>query len=159
MVQQGRLYELKIWKKNAESGEFALVRHYLPCIKGGRAALYDKVEGKIYNSFNDDNFVAGPVLDKPLDFVEWISTDGNQWFDTHVWAKGGLRSEVDVGVRDCVGEHCILGARRGDNRYFPAYNCESRFRYAYGSMPAKDDTTAPASAPPRPDPAGELLPM
>ena len=138
---QGRLYELKIWKKDAEAGEFDLVRHYLPCSKGGRAALYDKVEGKIYYSFTDDNFVAGPVLDKPLDFVEWISTDGNQWFDTHVWAKGGLRSEVDIGVRDYVGEHCILGARRGDNRYFPAYNCESRFRYAYGSMPAKDDTT------------------
>lgn len=139
---QGKLYELKIWKKNAESGELDLVRHYLPCAKGGRAGLYDKVEGKIYYSSSDDNFVAGPVLDKPLDFVEWISTDGNQWFDTHVWAKGGLGSEVDVGVRDDAGEHCILGARSGDNRYFPAYNCESRFRYAYGTMPAKDDTTA-----------------
>ena len=139
---QGKLYELKIWKKNAQSGELDLIRHYLPCIKDGRAGLYDKVEGKIYYSSSADNLVAGPVLDKPLDFVEWISTDGNQWFDTHVWAKGGLRSEVDVGVRDDAGEHCILGARSGDNRYFPAYNCESRFRYAYGSMPAKDDTTA-----------------
>ena len=139
---EGRLYELKIWKKNAASGEFDLLRHYLPCIKGGRAGLYDKVEGKIYYSSSDSNFVAGPVLDKPLDFVEWISTDGNQWFDTHVWGKGGLKSEVDVGVRDYAGEHCILGTRRGDNRYFPAYNYESLFRYAYGSMPAKDDTTA-----------------
>ena len=45
---QGRLYEMKIWKNNLESGELDLIRHYLPCIKGGRAGLYDEVEGKIY---------------------------------------------------------------------------------------------------------------
>lgn len=103
---KGRLYELKIWKKNAESGEFALVRHYLPCIKGGRAALYDKVEGKIYYSFNDDNFVAGPVLDKPLDFVEWISTDGYQ--SVAVSADGGAPVELHKDGRACLaGENVV----------------------------------------------------
>ncbi len=62
---QGKLYELKIWKKNAESGELDLVRHYLPCAKGGRAGLYDEVEGKIYYSFSDDNFIAGAVTNAP----------------------------------------------------------------------------------------------
>ena len=139
---KGKLYELKIWKKNAQSGELDLIRHYLPCIKGGRAGLYDKVEGKIYYSFSDDNFVAGPVLDKPLDFVKWVWTDGKQWFDTRVWGKSGLKSEVDVSVREYSGDHCILGTRRGNNRYYPAYNYESQFRYAYGTMPSKGNTTA-----------------
>ena len=138
---KGKLYELKIWKKNAQSGELDLIRHYLPCIKGGRAGLYDKVEGKIYYSLTGDNFVAGPVLDKPLDFVKWVWTNGKQWFDTRVWGKSGLKSEVEVSVREYSGDHCILGTRRGNNRYYPAYNYEGQFRYAYGTMPAKTNTT------------------
>ena len=138
---KGKLYELKIWKKNAETGELDLIRHYLPCIKGGRAGLYDKVEGKIYYSFSDNNFVAGPVLDKPLDFVKWIWGNGKQWFDTRVWGKGGLKSEVDVGIREYSGDHAILSCRgtTGDKRLYMAYHHESAFRYAYGKLPAKAD--------------------
>ena len=139
---KGKLYELKIWKKNAETGELGLIRHYLPCIKGGRAGLYDKVNGTISYSFSSTAFVAGPVLDKPLDFVKWVWTNGNQWFDTLVWGKSGLKSEVDVSVREYSGDHCILGTRRSNNRYYPAYSYEKRFRYAYGTMPLTGNTTA-----------------
>ncbi len=136
---KGKLYELKIWKKNAQSGELDLIRHYLPCIKDGRAGLYDKVEGKICYSSNENNFVAGPVLDKPLDFVKWVWANGTQWFDTLVWGKSGLKSEIDISMRQYEGDHCILGARRdsGNTRLYPAYNYESQFRYAYGTMPGK----------------------
>ena len=140
---KGKLYELKIWKKNAQSGELDLIRHYLPCIKGGRAGLYDKVNGTISYSFKSgSDFVAGPVLDKPLDFVKWVWGNGKQWFDTLVWGKSGLKSEVDISVREYEGDHCILGTRRNNNRYYPAYNYEKRFRYAYGTMPLKSDTNA-----------------
>jgi len=139
---KGKLYELKIWKKDAQSGELDLIRHYLPCIKGGRAGLYDKVHGSISYSFSTTPFVAGPVLDKPLDFVKWVWTNGKQWFDSRVWGKSGLKSEVDVSVREYEGDRCILGTRRGNNRYYPAYNYQSAFRYAYGTMPNKGDTTS-----------------
>ena len=64
---QGKLYELKIWKNNLESGELDLIRHYLPCKKGRRAGLYDKVHGTIsfsYSNEDDSNedFIAGPEL-------------------------------------------------------------------------------------------------
>ena len=64
---QGKLYELKVWKNNLESGELDLIRHYLPCKKGRRAGLYDKVHGTISFSYsNEDNsnkdFIAGPEL-------------------------------------------------------------------------------------------------
>ncbi|MBP3866861.1 MAG: hypothetical protein J6D25_03520, partial [Eggerthellaceae bacterium] len=59
---QGKLYELKIWKNNLESGELDLIRHYLPCKKGHRAGLYDKVHGTISYSYSDENFIAGPEL-------------------------------------------------------------------------------------------------
>ena len=138
---EGKLYELKIWKKNAETGELDLIRHYLPCIKGGRAGLYDKVHGTISYSYGDSAFVAGPVLDKPLDFVKWIWGNGRQWFDTRVWGKGGLKSEVDVGIREYSGDHAILSCRgtTGDMRFYMAYHYESAFRYAYGKLPEKAD--------------------
>ena len=142
---KGKLYELKIFRKTGEiagTNTFDLIRHYLPCIKNGRAGLYDKVNGTISYSFKSgSDFVAGPVLDKPLDFVKWVWTDGNQWFDTCVWGKSGLKSEVDISVREYEGDHCILGVRQGNNRIYPAYNYEKQFRYAWGGMPLKGDTT------------------
>ena len=133
-----KLYELKILKKNG-SGGFDLLRHYLPCIKNGRAGLYDKVHGTISYSFSSAEFVDGPVLDKPLDFVKWIWSNGKQYFNTWVWGKGGLRSEVDVGVSQYEGDRCILGCRgsSGDTRLYMAYHYESAFRYAYGKLPSK----------------------
>ena len=140
---KGKLYEMKIFKKKTGEGEggFDLIRHYLPCVKGGRAGLYDKVNGTISYSFGSADFVAGPVLDKPLDYVKWVWTNGNQWFDTWVWGKSGLRSEVDLSIRQYSGDHCILGTRRVNNRYYPIYNYESALRYAYGAMPSTNNTT------------------
>ena len=138
---KGKLYELKIWKKNAQSGELDLIRHYLPCIKGGRAGLYDKVHGTISYSFSTTPFVAGPVLDKPLDYVKWIWGNGNQWFDTRVWGRSGIKSEIDISVREYSGDHCILGVRQGNNRIYPAYQYEKQFRYAWGTMPSVGNTT------------------
>ena len=137
---KAKLYELKIMKKNG-SGGFDLIRHYLPCIKNGRAGLYDKMNGTISYSFTSTELVAGPVLDKPLDFVKWIWSDGYQWFNTWVWGKGGLKSEVDVGVSQYTGDRCILGCRGdgGDTRLYMAYHYESAFRYAYGTLPTKSN--------------------
>jgi hypothetical protein len=45
-------------------------------------------------------------------------------------------------MREYSGDHCILGTRRVNNRYYPAYNYESAFRYAYGTMPTKANTTS-----------------
>ena len=70
--------------------------------------------------------------------MKWVWGNGNQYFDTRVWGKGGLKSEIDISVREYIGDNCILGARRdGDTRVYLAYNWESQFRYAYGTMPGK----------------------
>ena len=138
---QGKLYEMKIFRKNATTGEFDLLRHYIPCIKNGRAGLYDKANGTISYSDGSDEFNAGPVLDKPLDFVKWIWSDGRQWFDTRVWGRSGIKSEIDLSVREYSGDHCILGVRQGNNRIYPAYQYEKQFRYAWGTMPSAGNTT------------------
>ena len=139
---RGKLYEMKIFKKDATTDEFDLIRHYIPCIKDGRAGLYDKVNRTISYSFkNGSNFIAGPVLDKPLDYVKWVWTNGKQWFDTRVWGRSGIKSEIDISVREYSGDHCILGVRQGNNRIYPAYNFEKQFRYAWGTMPSAGNTT------------------
>ena len=121
---QGKLYELKIWKKNAESGELDLVRHYLPCAKGGRAGLYDEVEGKIYYSFSDDNFIAGAVTNAP----SLTDPEGNAITNPDVldWIEhyGATQEDIDaLGTNDRFGELFLLDLD-------PTKNCEAELRIA-----------------------------
>lgn len=145
------LYELKIFMKNAETGKFNLIRHYLPCLKDGRAALYEKVEGKIYFSNSGHDLLAGPELPRPVEMVEWVQSDGKDpqyhWLDTQVYAKSGLRSEVDFIHKDdnqIAGktdiDRCVLGARKtnsgseADSRFYMAYFYQGAFCYGYRKL-------------------------
>ena len=145
------LYELKMFMKNAETGKFDLIRHYLPCKKNGRAALYEKVEGKIYFSNSGHDLLAGPELPRPVEMVEWVQSDGKDpqyhWLDTWVYAKSGLRSEVDFIHKDdnqisgnTAIDRCVLGARKTnsgsevDSRFYMAYFYQGAFCYGYKSL-------------------------
>ena len=81
---QGKLYELKIWKNNLESGELDLIRHYLPCKKGRRAGLYDKVHGTISFSYSNEDFIAGPELVAVPAYLE--GADGQMKAKYNAWA-------------------------------------------------------------------------
>lgn len=149
------LYELKIFMKNAETGKFNLIRHYLPCLKNGRAALYEKVEGKIYFSNSGHDLLAGPELPRPVEMVEWVQSDGKDpqyhWLDTWVYAKSGLRSEVDFIHKDdnqvsggTAIDRCVLGARKtnsgseADSRFYMAYFYNGAFCYGYRTLYSTD---------------------
>ena len=136
------LYELKIMKKNG-SGGFDVVRHYLPCLKNGRAALYDKANGKICFSDSGTDFVAGNVLPTPSELVEWIESlnaasgdgTGSYIIDTRVYAKSGIKSAVDCMIRSgFTTDQAILACRwagGSDTRFFLAYFYNSYFGYGY----------------------------
>ena len=148
-MSNGSLYGLKMFKKNDETGKLDLIRHYLPCLKNGRAALYEKVEGKIYFSNSTKDFVAGPELPRPAEMVEWVQSNNKdyQFLDTGVYAKSGLRSEVDFIHRDAnqVSGHtdvdrCVLGARTANSgaaaasRYYLTYFYQGVFCYGYRNL-------------------------
>ena len=121
---QGKLYELKIWKKNAESGELDLVRHYLPCIKGGRVGLYDKVRHTISYSYSDDNFIAGAVTNAP----SLTDPEGNAITNPAVldWIEhyGATQEDIDaLGTNDRFDELFLLDLD-------PTKNCEAELRIA-----------------------------
>lgn len=141
----GKLYECKIFRKNGETGDFDLLRHYLPCIKDGRAGLYDKANGKIYYSDGNDDFVAGTEQPRPAALVEWIEADGTtsssvaqQYVDTGVWGKLGLRSAVDVMLLESSGDHAVLAARGSGSstnyRLYMAYHYNEYFCYGDGKL-------------------------
>ena len=142
---KGKLYELKIFKKDATTGELELIRHYLPCRKNGRAALYDKANGIIYFSDGDDDFSDGPEIVRPAALVEWVEADGSmsssvaqQYVDTGVWGRLGLRSAVDFTLFEDSGDHAILAARGTGNstdfRLYMAYHYSKYFCYGDGKL-------------------------
>ena len=114
---QGRLYELKIWKKNLESGELDLIRHYLPCIKGGRAGLYDEVHGTISYSYTTDNFIAGPVISDEPTFI--TTREGLAAISDNLAGSYVLGAEIDLGGADWtpIGNVSapFTGTPRGNN--------------------------------------------
>ncbi len=139
-----RLYECKIFKKNATTGKLELLRHLLPARKNGHVGLYDKANDFFYYDANNE-FVAGDVLDKPMALVESLTSDGAndtyQCFNTWVWGKSGLRSEVDFSPLYPTGDRGILACREtsGDTRFFMAYHYETAFRFATGKLHSKTD--------------------
>ncbi len=134
---RGRLYGLKIFKKNAGTGKFDLIRHYLPCMKNSRAALYDAVEGKIYFSDTATDFAGGEVLPEPCEYVAWIEskTTANYYIDTGIRGRSGIKSEIDCSIRsNFSGDQAILACRTSSGtatRFFPAYFYGSYFGYGY----------------------------
>lgn len=148
---RGKLYECKIFRKNAATGEFELLRHYLPAMKNGHIGLYDKANNMFYYDAANE-LVAGAELPRPAAFVEWVEADGSasssvaqQYVDTGVWGKLGLRSSVDVTLLESSGDHAILAARGSGSstnyRLYMAYHNSGYFCYGDGQLrqPKTDD--------------------
>lgn len=141
---RGKLYECKIFKKNDATGKFDLLRHFLPAKKGTHVGLYDKANGDFYYD-SEHEFLPGNELDRPLALVESLTSDGAndtyQCFNTWVWGKSGLKSEVDFSPLYPSGDRGILACREtsGDTRFFMAYHYETAFRFSTGKLPAKTD--------------------
>lgn len=136
---KGRLYELRLFRKDATTGELELLRHYLPCLKYGRAGLYDKVNGTISFSQGTADFVAGPTLAGPGEMVAWVESDGAKIsIDTRVVGKIGLRSSVDATLLESTGDHALLAARGAGSstnyRLYMAYHYNGSFCYGDGPL-------------------------
>lgn len=138
-----KLYECKIFKKNSATDDMELQRHFLPARKDGHTGLYDKANNMFYYDAANE-LVAGAELSRPAAFVEWIEADGTtsssvaqQYVDTGVWGKLGLKSVVDVTLLESDGDHAILAARAkstGNGRLYMAYHYNGYFCYGDGML-------------------------
>ena len=64
---------LKIWQVPDGGSEYVLVRDFKPCLKNGKAALFDAAHDKIYYSKSGVDLAAGPRVDDAIGLVHRYS--------------------------------------------------------------------------------------
>ena len=123
---KARCYGLKI-EQTDSNGDYLLVRDFRPCIKDGRAGLYDKVSNMVYFSRGTKDFSAegARVLsargayDK---FLEYVESDGTQYIDTGVIGRDGTKAQMTLEwtrtpPTSTTCDWCFLGSY-GDGKMF-----------------------------------------
>lgn len=141
---RSRVYELKIW----QDGE--LVRDFRPCMKNGRAGLYDAVGDKVYYTVLPlPDSCIGPAKDadalRPTHLVEFLETDGRHWLDTGITGRSGTVAEFDMAWLDVGGDVGFFGSSRareegegnsadGPLRFYPWHNARKVFSYGCKSF-------------------------
>ena len=90
-----KLYSMKIWQTD-DGGAYKLVRDYVPCKKNGEAGLYDKVTKSIFYSRGTKPFIAGALPGYPDEILDFVESDGNQYIDTGVEGRRGVKAMMDV---------------------------------------------------------------
>ena len=108
-----RCFDLKIWQDGA------LVRDFRPCVKDGRAGLYDEVSGWIF-------FARGGALaypnERPDLYVDWANATGSSYVPLAVRGKSGIRAEMKYRPMDTSKtDQYFLAARQGNERFLLNY--------------------------------------
>ena len=133
---KARIYRLKIWQGPEDGGDMTLQRDLIPCMKNGKAGLYDAVSGDIlYGSGSD------PVCDEdsatPDEFVEYVESASYGYIDTEINAQSGTSAEIDLAVLTTRSRNKgVLGAYKsdGDTRFYLLYCNTGVMRTGYGAL-------------------------
>ena len=133
---KSRCYGLKIWQGPEDGGDMTLVRDFQPCMKGGRAGLYDAVSGDIFYSISGTDLICDENSEVPDEFIEYVESQGvfaeadsqkPAYIDTGIIGKAGTVAEFKETCREQdTEEHCVLGARSdSETRFFMWYHARS----------------------------------
>ena len=104
-----RCYGVKIWQDGA------LVRDFRPCVRGGKAGLFDEVSRSFFFAYGGDLL---PPVETPDAFVQYVESNGTQYVDTGI--KGRCNTKADMTLRLMkVADTTFLGARNdnGNTRF------------------------------------------
>ena len=134
-----RCYWTRIWQVD-DGGAYKLARDFVPCKKGGRAALYDKVTRTIFYSRSGTDLIASAytisTVAEPDAYLDYVESDGNQYIDTGVEASAGTKTEFKMRWTSAPAtDWMFLGARANsnNNRFFYLYTYNKYFYYGFGS--------------------------
>lgn len=91
-----------------------LIRDFVPCVDPtGNAGLYDLVSGKFYGNSGTGVFLAGPpkeTLPEGFAQVEYIQSDGSQFFDTGIVPDANTRVVMDFQLMTAGSTNqCLFG--------------------------------------------------
>ena len=147
-----RCYTLKIWEDGT------LVRDFLPCIKGGVAGLWNRVENKVYLPFG--NTVAGTVTNdlpvceyEPAYFLDYIQSTGTEFINTGVRGRSDTKAEIEMEWCEVGSDWSVLDARGSISndttpatRFFMWHTSAGHLAYGYADYKRQDRTTALANS-------------
>ncbi|MBQ8126409.1 MAG: hypothetical protein IJ173_11125 [Kiritimatiellae bacterium] len=124
-----RCYGLKIWQDGA------LVREFKPCVKNGRAGLYDTVSETIFYSGSGKDLTYDPNSDVPDAFIDYVESFGNSYIDTKVIGRSGTAAKMEMAWMGTSSDQALLDSRDGtDKRFYLAHrNGGDKWLWGYGS--------------------------
>ncbi|MBR2838560.1 MAG: hypothetical protein IKE55_07250 [Kiritimatiellae bacterium] len=141
---KSRCYGLKIWQDGS------LVRDFQPCIKDGRAGLYDDVSKTIFYSGSSTDLVCDENSEEPDEYIDYVESTGNAAFS---YVDRQNPSYVDTGIigrpgTKIVGEFAmlanedgaILGSRKGNDRFYMVHSYYTKFTCGYGTHKSNNTT-------------------
>ena len=126
---KARCYGLKLW----QDGE--LVRDLYPCVKDGRAGLYDAVSETILYSFTGTDLIA--CDDTPDYWLDYVEAVGDTYIDTGVIGRSGTRAEADLVWTQVGGDYSLLAARGNastDSRILMIHTYNNGMSLGYGNF-------------------------
>ena len=122
---KSRCYGLKIYQGDEDGGDMVLVRDFQPCMKGGRAGLYDAVSETIFYSITSTDLTCDPFSEEPDEFIDYVESQGPlaeadgqkpAYIDTGVIGKAGTTVEFkETCLKTISNEYCFLGAIGSDS--------------------------------------------
>ena len=133
---KARIYRMKIWQGPKDGGDMTLQRDLVPCMKNGKAGLYDAVSGDILYGSGAD-LVCDEDSETPDEFVEYVESTSYGYIDTEINAQSGTSAEIDLAVLTTRSRNkSVLGAYKsdGDMRFYLLYCNQGVMRYGYGGL-------------------------
>ena len=136
---KARCYGFKIWQDGA------LVRDYIPCVKGGRAGLYDDVSKTIFYSATGTDLVCDENSFEPDEFIDYVDAHGDAYIDTGIIGRSGTDAAFKMRWLEEMAQNrkeaSILGSRGdGDTRIFMWFFANLSVAYGYGTFRYPDIT-------------------
>ncbi len=139
---KSRCYGLKIWQGPEDGGDMVLKRDFRPCMKGGKAGLYDAVSGDIFYSISGTNLICDENSEVPDEYIDYVESTGDAAFDN---SNKQYPTYVDTGVigrsgTKVIGEFAILqdedggivGSRSGNTRCYMLHDYHGRVACGHG---------------------------
>ncbi len=157
-TSKSRCYALKIWQGPIDGGDMVLVRDFQPCMKDGRAGLYDVISDTIFYSGSGTDLVCDENSEVPDEFIDYVESQGDAanadgqkpaYIDTGIIGKSDTTIEFkETCFCNDTDEHCVIGARSSSsNRFFLWYHAAGHHvGLGYGDTYWRPVTTDPTKA-------------
>ena len=136
-----RCYGLKIWQGPKDGGDMTLVRDFYPCMKGGRAGLYDAVSETIFYSGSGTDLVCDENSEVPDEYIDYVESTGSNAFsegqqvsyiDTGIIGRAGTKMRGEFAILKSE-DGALLGSRKGNDRFYMLHSYYSKFTCGYGT--------------------------